>query len=108
VPSSPNPHELNDIVAFIAAQQAHPDRICYVGTDVVGIVAERDGLEPSWVSSARVLREGARITGVVTTEWDDDLGRAWIVGPWVVGDGDAWTAAAVALLDAALAELPFG
>jgi len=107
VPSSPNPHELNGIVAFIAAQQAHPDRrICYVGTDVVGIVAELDRLEPSWVSSARVLREGARVTGVVTAEWDDDLGRAWIVGPWVVGDGDAWMAAAVALLDAALAELP--
>lgn len=42
----------------------------------------------------------------MVTEWDDDLGRAWIVGPWVVGDGDAWMAAAVALLDAALAELP--
>jgi len=107
VASSPHPHELNDIVAFIAAQQAHPDRrICYVGTDVAGIDAELDGLEPSWVTSARVLREGARITGVVTTEWDDDLGRAWIVGPWVVGDGDAWMAPAVALLDAALAALP--
>lgn len=107
MPSPPNPDERNDIVAFIAAQQAHPDRrIAYVGTDATGIVAELNGLEPSWVTTARVLRDGTRITGAVITEWDDDLGRAWIVGPWVVGDGDAWMAAAVALLDTALAELP--
>jgi ribosomal protein S18 acetylase RimI-like enzyme len=94
-------------VAFVAAQQAHPDRrIGYVGTDAAGIVAELDGLEPSWLTTARVRREGTRLTGVVITEWDDDLGRAWIVGPWVVGEGDAWMAGAVELLDAALAGLP--
>jgi hypothetical protein len=94
-------------VAFIAAQQAHPDRrVSYLGTDAAGIVAERDGLKPPWPTTARVLRDGTRITGAVITEWDDDLGRAWIVGPWVLGVGDAWMAAAVALLDAALAELP--
>jgi ribosomal protein S18 acetylase RimI-like enzyme len=42
----------------------------------------------------------------VITEWDEDLGRGWIVGPWALGDGDAWTASAVALLDAALVDLP--
>jgi ribosomal protein S18 acetylase RimI-like enzyme len=42
----------------------------------------------------------------VITEWDDDLGRAWIVGPWAVGEGDTWMAAATELLDAALAGLP--
>jgi ribosomal protein S18 acetylase RimI-like enzyme len=102
-----NPDELNDLVAFIAAQQVYPDRrISYVGTDAAGIRAELDGLEPSWVTTARVLRDGTRITGTMITEWDDDLGRAWIVGPWVVGDGAEWMAAAVALLDAVLAELP--
>jgi ribosomal protein S18 acetylase RimI-like enzyme len=107
VPTLPNADELDDIVGFIAAQQAHPDRrISYVGTDAVGIAAELDRLEPSWVTTAQVLRSGTRVTGVVITEWDDDLGRAWFVGPWVVGDGDAWMAAAVALLDTALAQLP--
>ncbi len=81
-------------------------RICYVGTDAVDIVAELDGLEPSWVTTARLLREGARITGVLISEWDGDLGRAWLIGPWVVGDGDGWMAAAAALLDAALASMP--
>jgi ribosomal protein S18 acetylase RimI-like enzyme len=107
VPASPNPDELTDIVALVAEQQRHPDRrISYLGTDATGIVAELDGLEPPWATTARVLRDGTRITGAVMTEWDDDLGRAWIVGPWVLGDGDAWMAAAAALLDAALAELP--
>ncbi len=107
MPTSPNQNELDDIVAFVAAEQAHPDRrIGYLGTDAAGIAAELDGLEPSWVTTAQVRREGTRITGVVTTEWDDDLGRAWIVGPWVVGEGDAWMAGAVELLDAALAGLP--
>ena len=107
VPASPNPDELTDIVAFIAAQQVHPDRrVSYLGTDAAGIIAELDALKPPWLTTARVLRDGTRITGAVITEWDDDLGRAWIVGPWVLGVGDAWMAAAVALLDAALAELP--
>src|SRR5918994_3251947 len=107
VPASPNPDELTDIVAFIAAQQVHPDRrVSYLGTDAAGIIAELDALKPPWLTTARVLRDGRRITGAVITEWDDDLGRAWIVGPWVLGVGDAWMAAAVALLDAALAELP--
>lgn len=107
MPPSPNPDELDEIVAFIAAQQARPERrVTYVGVDAAGIAAELDGLEPPWATTARVLRDGRRITGVVITEWDDDLGRAWIVGPWVLGDGDQWTAAAAALLDAALAQLP--
>jgi ribosomal protein S18 acetylase RimI-like enzyme len=107
VPTRPRPDELNDIVAFIAAQQRYPDhRIWYVGTDAAGIAAELDALEPPWATTARVLRDATRVTGAVITEWDDDLARAWIVGPWVLGDGDAWMAAAAALVDAALGELP--
>jgi ribosomal protein S18 acetylase RimI-like enzyme len=107
VPASPNQDELSDIVAFIAAQQAHGDRrISYVGTDAAGINAELDGLEPCWATTARVLRDDTGITGTVIAEWDDDRGRAWVLGPWVVGDGDSWMVAAVTLLDAALSQLP--
>jgi ribosomal protein S18 acetylase RimI-like enzyme len=99
--------ELSAVVAFIATQQAHADhRISYVGNDATGIAAELAGLEPSWVTTARVLRDGARIVGVVIVEWDEDLGRAWILGPWVVDDGDGWMASAATLLDAALAQPP--
>jgi hypothetical protein len=107
VPSPADPGELDAIVAFVAAQQARPDRrISYVGTEAEGIGAELDGLEPPWATTARVLRAGAAITGAVVVEWDEDLGRSWVIGPWAAGDGAAWAGAAGMLLDAALAQAP--
>jgi ribosomal protein S18 acetylase RimI-like enzyme len=105
------PHELDAVVSLIARQQADPARqITYVGTAADGIRAELDGLEPSWAGTVRVVDGagggGRGITGVVVVEWDDDLGRAWILGPWVEGDGQAWHRAAGELLDAALDQLP--
>jgi GNAT superfamily N-acetyltransferase len=83
VPVTPQAEELDDIVAFVAAQQADPARrVSYVGEEAPGIRAELDGLVPPWAETVRM------------------------VGPWVDGDGDAWTAVAVPLLDAALAQLP--
>jgi ribosomal protein S18 acetylase RimI-like enzyme len=107
VPVSPEQDELPDVVAFIAAQQVRPDRhITYLGTDAADITAELDGLKPSWAATARVLRDGTGIAGAVIAEWDEDLGRAWIIGPWAVGDGDSWMTAGAELLHAALAQLP--
>src|SRR6266511_3090675 len=97
----------------MATKQAQPERrITYVGNEAAGILAELDGLEPPWLSTARVLRDGhggperERITGLVIAEWDQEIGRAWVIGPWVVGDGKAWMATASSLVDAALAQLP--
>jgi GNAT superfamily N-acetyltransferase len=113
--SAPDRDELDEIVTFIAAQQARPERrITYLGDEAAGIAAELEGLAPPWATTARVVRDGARITGVVVAEWDEELGRAWIVGPWAAdGDSDgatdgaeAWRASADALVDAALAQLP--
>jgi ribosomal protein S18 acetylase RimI-like enzyme len=110
--SVPEPQPLQsdqagEVVAFIAAQQAKADRsISYVGTEAAGIAAELDGLEPSWTTTARILRDGSALAGVVIAEWDLELGRSWINGPWVDGDDPVWTEAANVLLDAALALLP--
>jgi ribosomal protein S18 acetylase RimI-like enzyme len=121
--SVPDRDELDEVVAFIAAQQARPERrIPYVGDEAAGIAAELEGLAPPWATTVRVVRDGARLTGAVVAEWDEQLGRAWIVGPWVadpaVDDDDpaddpaddsgaeAWRATADALVDAALAQLP--
>lgn len=107
MPEIPRPDELDDVIALIAAQQPHPDRnIGYLGTEPDGIAAELDGLEPPWATTARVIREGGRITGAIVAEWDAELGRSWIIGPWVDADGEAWSAAARQLVDAALAQLP--
>jgi ribosomal protein S18 acetylase RimI-like enzyme len=106
---APEPHELEGIVAFITAQQARPDqRIAYLGEDAAGIAAELDGFQPPWSSTVRVVRAptGGGLAGVVAVEWDEDLGRSWIIGPWVAGADEAWTAVAGELVDGALAQLP--
>lgn len=109
VPRGLRPGEIDEVVAFIAAQQADPARrIAYVGTEVAALRAELGGLDPAWLTTARVLDRQTRLIGAVVTEWDEDLGRAWIVGPWVIDDGHEWMQAAAALLDAALATLPAG
>ena len=107
MPGRPSEAELGAVVAFIAAQQARPDRrITYVGTDATGITAELGGLEPDWATTVRIVRADGDIAGAVVVEWDDELGRSWILGPWVAGDGDAWAATADELVDAALVQLP--
>lgn len=117
VPASPTVRpveagELDAVVALIAAEQARPERlITYVGTEPTGIRAELDGLEPPWAETLRVVGDDSgdddvALVGVTVVEWDEELGRAWILGPWVAGDDDAWTAHADGLLDAALEQPP--
>jgi ribosomal protein S18 acetylase RimI-like enzyme len=104
----PSPAELDEVVAFIAAQQARLDRRCtYVGLEADGIRAELDALTPAWAETVRTVadREGG-LRGVVVVEWDEALGRSWILGPWVSDDDTAWRATAPVLLDAALDQLP--
>jgi ribosomal protein S18 acetylase RimI-like enzyme len=104
------PELLDAAVALVAAEQARPERqITYVGTEAAGIRAELDGLDPPWATTLRTAQDASGgLVGVVVVEWDADLGRAWILGPWVAGDDDAWTTHAGPLLDAALAQLPAG
>lgn len=95
---------MNDVVAFVATQQARRDRrVTYVGTSAAGIAAELAGLKPPWETTLRTREADGRLTGVVIVEWDEELGRSWILGPWVDPD-DA--AVGADLLDAALAQLP--
>ena len=104
----PDPHELEQVVPFIAAQQARLDRRCtYVGLEAEGILAELEALTPTWTDTLRtVADDDGGLRGVVVVEWDDELGRSWILGPWVAGDDSTWRATAPALLDAALGQLP--
>ncbi|MGH9005249.1 MAG: GNAT family N-acetyltransferase, partial [Acidimicrobiia bacterium] len=71
------------MVALIAAQQARPDRrISYVGDEAADIAAGLGGLAPPWTTTARVVRNGSSLAGAVVVEWDEELARAWIHGPW--------------------------
>lgn len=104
------PPDLDDVVAFIAGEQARPDRRCtYVGLEAVAIRAELDALEPPWADTLRTVEgDDGALLGAVVVEWDDELGRSWIQGPWVAGGDADWRAHAPTLLDAALAQLPEG
>lgn len=89
----------DEVVAFIAAHQADPSRRCtYVGEDADGIRAELGGLSPPWRETLRINGGGVSIV-----EWDVELGRAWILGPWA----DDWSVAD-SLVDEALAQVPAG
>lgn len=98
---------LDEIVAFIAAEQGRQDRRCtYLGLEPEGIRAELDALTPDWSGTVRTIEEDGELRGVVVVEWDDELGRSWIQGPWVSGGDEAWRRDAPVLLDAAIAQLP--
>lgn len=97
------------VVALIAAHQVRPDRsIVYLGTTEAGIVQELDALEPPWRDTLRVVRSGATVVGACIAEWDHEVKRAWVLGPWVDVDESAWTDVAEVLFDAAVEQLPAG
>ncbi len=95
------------ILDLIAAEQADRTRgIAYLGEHLVGVEAELADLEPPWASTVRIAREGDRIIGAALAECDLEVGRAWIFGPWVSGDDEAWRRWSRPLVDAALEQLP--
>jgi GNAT superfamily N-acetyltransferase len=101
---------LDAIVALIAAEQVRTDRqIIYVGQEAEGIRAELADVQPPWTETVRVARErGGRVLGCGLCEWDLDLGRSWLFGPWIDGDDATWDRAARPLVDALLDQLPPG
>ena len=98
---------LDAVVAIITAEQQRPYRtIVYAGDTADGIRAELDDLEPPWTATLRTVRDGGRLVGVAVAEWDEELGRAWLWGPWIDGDDDAWDRWARALVEEVSAQLP--
>jgi ribosomal protein S18 acetylase RimI-like enzyme len=101
--------DLEEVIALLAMQQARPDRnVAYLGMDANGIRAELAELAPPWEQTAHVVRVDGAIIATAHADWDVELGRAWIHGPWVAGDDDDWTTWADAVLDAVLDALPAG
>jgi ribosomal protein S18 acetylase RimI-like enzyme len=104
-----DPDELDEVLDLIAAEQAHTDRgTTMLGETRDGIEAELGDVEPDWTASVRVAREGGRMVGAVVGDWDPDVGRAWILGPWVPGGDGEWRRWARPLVDSVLAQLPAG
>jgi hypothetical protein len=83
--------EVDQALDLIAAEQADPSRgTTMLGDTREGIAAELGEVSPDWRVTARAVRENGRIVGAVVGDWDAEVGRAWILGPWVAGDDDAW------------------
>jgi ribosomal protein S18 acetylase RimI-like enzyme len=53
-----------------------------------------------------VRTDDGSLVGVAFAEWDLDLGRIWLHGPWVAGADEQWEQWADALVDAVLAAAP--
>ena len=108
VPSPARPDELDTVVAMIASEQRRPDRnIVYLGDEVDGMRAELDDLSPDWRTTVRVVHgDSGTLIGAALGEWDTELGRAWIQGPWVTGPDEVWARWARPLFDAVAAQVP--
>lgn len=81
------------VVAYVVAAQADPSRhVTYVGSEPVSARADLTAAT-AWRARTFVARDdGGGITGVLTVDVDEDLGRLWWLGPWA---DDATTARAL-------------
>jgi ribosomal protein S18 acetylase RimI-like enzyme len=98
---------LDQVVELIAAQQRQRERlIIYVGEEADGIRAELEALDPTWTDTVRVVDGERGPAALSLSEWDPQIARSWIFGPWVDGDDAAWDRWARPLVEAQLRLLP--
>ncbi|MBB1502100.1 GNAT family N-acetyltransferase [Propioniciclava sp. MC1683] len=102
-----------ELLAFIVAQQASPaSATAYLGDEAAGIEAELEGLDQPWLDTARVIRRDGTLTAAALAEWDTEVGRAWVHGPWAaegtfVEVGEALVRAVAAQCPAGITEFEF-
>lgn len=103
---SPTPTQVEEALTLLVAQQVDPaTATAYLGRTREGVAAELADQDQPWPQTARVaVRDGA-VVGVASVEWDEEVGRAWIMGPWAA-DAEAWAASARALVEAMIAQTP--
>jgi GNAT superfamily N-acetyltransferase len=103
------PHHTADrtgALQFIAEQQRHPATACaYLGTDAASVEADLLDLDQPWAQTLRVTT-GAQgeITGAAVIEWDEEVGRSWVHGPWL--SDEVTCEEAHALLGSVIAQSP--
>jgi ribosomal protein S18 acetylase RimI-like enzyme len=105
--TAPTTTQTEEAFELILAAQAAPTTACsYLGTTRDGVRAELEDLDVPWRETLRVaVDDEGSLLGAVLVDWDEETARSWIHGPWT-RDEAAWTRAAPALLDAAVALTP--
>jgi ribosomal protein S18 acetylase RimI-like enzyme len=69
---------------FVAARNADPrQHIGYVGTEPEEVTADLREIEGERVFAA--AESDAGLCGLLCAEWDLDIGRTWLYGPWADG-----------------------
>lgn len=108
VPRPARPDEHAAVLALIVAEQQRPERCSpTLGEEAEGVRAELDDLAPPWVETVRLVTdEVGNLAGAALADWDLEVGRAWIHGPWVTGDDRRWEQVAARLVEAMLAQVP--
>ena len=73
------------ILDAIVRQQQAPETACaYLGTDPSEIRADLESLDQHWLETVRVSAStDGRILGAAVIEWDQELDRSWVYGPWM-------------------------
>lgn len=94
------------VLGFIVRRQQTPETACaYLGTDPSEIRADLEGLDQHWLETVRISASAdGRIHGAAVVEWDEELDRSWVHGPWV--EEDALRTAGPELLAAVTAQAP--
>ena len=72
------------VLNYIIEKQQQPVTACaYLGTDAENIIGDLKILDQPWESTARVaLDDSGNIIGVALIEWDTQLNRSEVYGPW--------------------------
>lgn len=77
-----DPTALAEIAAFVGAANADPTQhIGYVDTSAAEATATLSELDAEAVFALGRDADGA-LVGVLAAEWDTELGRTWLYGPW--------------------------
>lgn len=100
--------DVTELITFISRQQADPaTATCYLGETRAGITEELADLDQDWTETVRTVRDAhGNLIGAALGEWDAEVGRAWVYGPWATPD--SWDAHADSLLTSVLDQLPEG
>ncbi|MGO1835330.1 MAG: GNAT family N-acetyltransferase [Actinomycetaceae bacterium] len=93
------------VLDLIVRHQQTPRTACaYLGTERSDAQDDLEGLDQHWLQTVRVSVADGRVVGAAVVEWDEDMDRSWIYGPWV--EETRWREDAPALLRAVTAQAP--
>jgi ribosomal protein S18 acetylase RimI-like enzyme len=106
--TTPTSHDLDHALRLILEMQRDAATACaYLGDDETEIRADLEGLDQDWRKTLRVSRDaGGAVDGAALIEWDEDLDRSWVHGPWT--RTGRWEQQAPSLLQTVIAQAPVG